>query len=154
MHFEGGKLKSITHGPTKENVAVDNDIGIDNTFELLHNWNDSQAELQKGKARRFKLRAFFGRGVGPNRTEPWSGKCKELASMAQEKLQDILATAAPTRKTDEAAARTFAEQRELKRKSATEKARAALMARNEEASKRRRISLGAEPPATPPVPIA
>lgn len=148
LQFEAGKPKTITHRPTKALVSVDSDIGIDSSFVLVHNWNDCQAELQKGKARRFKLRAFFGKHEGPNSVEPWSGKSKELVAMAAANLREILDAEAPTGNTNEAAARTFAEQKELKRKSATETARLALQARNEEATKWRRISLA--PPELEP----
>lgn len=144
-------MQSITHRPTKTTVTVDGDIGIDSSLVRINNWSDSQAELQKGKARRFKLRAFFGKREGPNALEPWSGKCKELALLAEAKLTQIRAQAAPAGNNDEAAARTFAEQKELKRKSAMEKAGAVLQARQEEATKRRCISLGQAPVAATPI---
>lgn len=148
LKFEATKLKTITHRPTGIVVTLDADVGIDSSFDLLHNWNDSQAELQKGRALRFKLCAFFGGGACPNLLEPWSGKCKELCLSAEARLQAIREQAAPTGAADDATARSFAEQKEQKRKLATEKASAALQARQEEATKRRRIALTRPAPAS------
>lgn len=92
MHFEGDKLRSITHKPTNTQVMMEGDVGIGPRSNLVHNWNDSQAELQKGKARRFKLRAFFAKNEGPNSTEPWHGKSKELAAAAAAKKREMALT--------------------------------------------------------------
>ena len=62
---EGQRLSSITHTPTGAQVVIDEHIGIDSSFELVHGWSDGNAELQKGVTHKFKLCTFFSKTYSP-----------------------------------------------------------------------------------------
>ena len=69
-------LRRIEHVSSGDFVTLDQGIGIDSTFELVNAWSDTQAEVQKGQARKFKLAVVFQKPYGLSWKVSWSGnKC-------------------------------------------------------------------------------
>lgn len=141
---ESTRLVSILHRPTLDKCAIDADVGIDSSFDLLFNWSDTQAELQKGKARRFRLQRFFGRNQGPNKVEQWSGKSKQFLAMAADIAADLERQRPETGSIEAAAAEEFQQHIQATRSAATERARQTLTRRMEETNKKRKVTLTPE----------
>ena len=73
------RLSSITHTPTGAQVVIDEHIGIDSSFELVHGWSDGNAELQKGVTRKFKLCTFFSNNIWPLQFSSVDRRVQELS---------------------------------------------------------------------------
>ena len=142
---EGQRLSSITHTPTGAQVVIDEHIGIDSSFELVHGWSDGNAELQKGVTRKFKLCTFFSNKYGPYSSPQWTGKCRNFQTHAAAVAEAERARTVTTESATSEVSEVFNAVDRCARTKAAAKARQALEERKVEYNKKRRISLSASP---------
>ena len=133
------------------NVALmEDDIGIGACFEMVNAWSDYQAELVKGQARKFKLCAFFVKGFGPSWKVSWIGsKCKPLIDAVTQAADEVAAEEGLGRPDTSRVQAAFDKQNQQKREAASARARKALMERQEESAKKRKISLSSQCMSSP-----
>ena len=144
------ELLEITHVTSGDVVALEADIGIDSSFDLVNAWSDTLAELQKGQARRFKVGAFFSKPFRPHWIPSWVGsKCKPLKDTIEKANDEVNVLEAAGRTDTRRVEQAFENEAKHKREKASQKARNALKERQEESAKKRRFSCHSSPSPSP-----
>lgn len=136
-------LESIVHKATGHTVVPDKDLHITAEFEILYNWADMSAMLQKGAAK-FKICDMFGRDLGPHKVRLASGKLgtqawarhAARAQMIHEREQKE--QKAKLFQVDASSYYTPQKERKLE---STKRAREVLLAREAATDKRRRFNI-------------
>ena len=126
-------------------MVFDEEMGIDNQFELLNGGSDANAELQKGAARRFKLGTFFSKKDGPHSVPTWAGKSKSFQAAANSAFDEYNERkGVDAKSTKEASSALEAIDKSVKQ-AAIQKAQKAAEERRIETGQKRKISLCSSP---------
>ena len=146
LSFEGGKLVRILHRASGIWVQMDEDLGVDQSWNLDHNWCDSKAKLVKTKNRKFGVLGFFiGDSSLPKDSACWTGSCQanfqlwERAAQEVKDRDDAAAVAGQVVELSDA----FHTPVKAKQEAATKRARDLLIASNEAKAAKRRVSVSA-----------
>lgn len=129
--------------PTGCKVELKVEMPVDNSFELVCNWCDSSASLEKGLTKYTLKDQFKGvRGEGPAAQPTWTGRCRQLEETARVVEQELAAMLNTNEAAREVEARqSFTTPLKRKRQEATARAREQLLMQKAASDKKRRVSL-------------
>lgn len=139
---DGGRVVSVLHRSTSDEVHLKNHEVVTPEFVLTKNWSETLVEVTCGNTGRYILTSFFAKDQGPNKDPEWMGsRCvgfnAKVAAVAQrmDEARRVLKRelSEPTK--------FMEKQEEEKNKLTAKRAREALDRQRAERDCKRRISL-------------
>ena len=136
------KAARMKHVPTGEFGPIDSDLCVTADWELKDNWSQNKAALVKNK-RKYFVRDFFVKGVGPHCTPSLTGQndaWKRLIAQAVRK-EAIRKEASAEGELVAIATEEFNKAKKAKATAGAELARQGLKEKQDQREKKRRVSL-------------
>lgn len=140
LHFEGATAKSVKHNPTSTTVDLPAHAVITRAYELENNFDDYQAAAAL-QGTHHTLHNFFAEGQGPHSLQQWTSKHNPLLEISRVVAAEVEAQKAKTALNQSISFEaTVKEASSSKKKAAAAKARQALVVRQDQLKKQRRVA--------------